>query len=129
MTLVLSVRQPWASLIVLGVKGIENRSWAAPPALIGQRIAIHASANPPALTSWSEIVTGRPLGAEEGLGRLPARWSVTRPLFQQPPTEPDVQVCLHPALRCPCVSHVSPASRHVMPSGISGTERASSVCV
>jgi hypothetical protein len=40
---VLSLHQPWASLIALGVKTIETRSWRCPPALIGQRIAIHAA--------------------------------------------------------------------------------------
>lgn len=39
----LTLWQPWASLIALGVKTIETRSWAAPKSLIGQRIAIHAS--------------------------------------------------------------------------------------
>ena len=36
----LTVRQPWASLIALGVKTIETRSWRAPKALIGERIAM-----------------------------------------------------------------------------------------
>lgn len=40
----LTIRQPWATLIALGVKTIETRSWRAPKALIGQRIAIHAGA-------------------------------------------------------------------------------------
>ena len=34
--------QPWASLISAGVKRIETRSWCAPAALLGERIAIHA---------------------------------------------------------------------------------------
>ena len=38
----LTVRQPRATLIALGVKTIETRSWRAPASLIGQRIAIHA---------------------------------------------------------------------------------------
>ena len=38
----LTIRQPWASLIALGVKHIETRSWRAPQSLIGQTIAIHA---------------------------------------------------------------------------------------
>ena len=38
----LTVRQPWATLIALGVKTIKTRSWRAPQALIGQRLAIHA---------------------------------------------------------------------------------------
>lgn len=40
----LTLWQPWASLMAEGVKSIETRSWRAPDALIGQRIAIHAAA-------------------------------------------------------------------------------------
>ena len=50
---------------MLGIKRIENRSWPAPPALIGHRIAIHGCASPCALRSWSEIVTGRTLDPNE----------------------------------------------------------------
>lgn len=44
----LSIMQPWASLIVGGPlaegrKGVENRTWHPPAAMIGQRFAIHAS--------------------------------------------------------------------------------------
>lgn len=39
----ISVRQPWASLIVNGVKDIENRTWPCPKKYIGQRILIQAS--------------------------------------------------------------------------------------
>lgn len=39
----LTIKQPWASLIMFGGKDIENRDWAAPRSLIGQRIAIHSS--------------------------------------------------------------------------------------
>ena len=38
----LSIRQPWASLIVEGFKDVENRSWRTP---IRGEIAIHASAS------------------------------------------------------------------------------------
>lgn len=38
----LTVHQPWAQLIAIGVKRIETRSRRAPVALIGERIAIHA---------------------------------------------------------------------------------------
>lgn len=38
----LSVRQPWATLIALGQKRVETRDWACWPAVVGQRIAIHA---------------------------------------------------------------------------------------
>ena len=38
----LTIWQPWAALIVVGPKDIENRSWSPPAAIIGKRIAIHA---------------------------------------------------------------------------------------
>lgn len=38
----LTVKQPWASLIASGIKGVENRSWKVPKSIQGQRIAIHA---------------------------------------------------------------------------------------
>jgi hypothetical protein len=44
---VLSLWQPWATLIIVGVKTIETRSWRAPKSIIGQRIAIHATKKPP----------------------------------------------------------------------------------
>lgn len=40
---VLSVKQPWASLICSGIKPIENRTWKCPEKYIGTRILIHAS--------------------------------------------------------------------------------------
>jgi hypothetical protein len=40
---VLSLTQPWATLVACGAKKIETRSWQPPKALIGQRIGIHAS--------------------------------------------------------------------------------------
>jgi activating signal cointegrator 1 len=39
----LSIWDPWATLIAIGAKGYETRSWSPPDALLGQRIAIHAS--------------------------------------------------------------------------------------
>ena len=38
----ISIKQPWASLIVEGLKDIENRTWKCPEKYIGQRILIHA---------------------------------------------------------------------------------------
>ena len=38
----ITLHQPWASLIALGVKTVETRSWPAPALLVGQTIAIHA---------------------------------------------------------------------------------------
>jgi len=40
---VLSVKQPWASLICSGIKDIENRTWKCPQKYICQRVLIHAS--------------------------------------------------------------------------------------
>ena len=39
----LSVKQPWAALIVSGEKDVENRSWAT---MYRGRVLIHASASP-----------------------------------------------------------------------------------
>lgn len=43
MSRVLSIKQPWASLIAHGIKDIENRTWKCPQKYIGQRVLIHAS--------------------------------------------------------------------------------------
>lgn len=40
----LTIWQPWASLIIVGAKPYEFRSWRPPASIIGQRIVIHASA-------------------------------------------------------------------------------------
>jgi hypothetical protein len=39
----ITIRQPWAHLIVSGHKTIENREWAPPKSLLKQWIAIHAA--------------------------------------------------------------------------------------
>jgi ASCH domain len=39
---ILTVRQPWAGLIAVGQKDVENRTWMPPLELIGSRIGIHA---------------------------------------------------------------------------------------
>lgn len=39
----LSIKQPWASLIIENIKNIENRTWKCPEKYIGQRILVHAS--------------------------------------------------------------------------------------
>lgn len=38
----ITLHQPWATLITLGVKTVETRSWPAPERLPGQTFAIHA---------------------------------------------------------------------------------------
>ncbi len=38
----ITLHQPWATLITLGLKNVETRSWPAPERLLGQVIAVHA---------------------------------------------------------------------------------------
>ena len=52
----ISVWQPWAWLIVHGHKTIETRSWPAPEALVGQRIAIHAAQRIVTHPVWRHLV-------------------------------------------------------------------------
>lgn len=40
--LALTLWQPWCFIVVEGIKRVENRPWAPPKAVIGQRIALHA---------------------------------------------------------------------------------------
>lgn len=40
----LTLHRPWSNLIALGIKKVENRTWAPPQSLIGQWLAIHAGA-------------------------------------------------------------------------------------
>lgn len=53
----ITIKQPWASLIVEGIKDIENRSWPCPKKYIGKRILIHASAKSVEYNSLREILT------------------------------------------------------------------------
>ena len=43
----ITLHQPWATLIALGFKDKETRTWAPPKRLIGHRIAIHAAQRSP----------------------------------------------------------------------------------
>jgi ASCH domain len=38
----LTIWQPWASLIMIGAKPYEFRSWMAPRSMVGKRLVIHA---------------------------------------------------------------------------------------
>ena len=38
----LTIREPWASLIMDGFKVVEWRGWKAPASLVGRRLVIHA---------------------------------------------------------------------------------------
>jgi hypothetical protein len=39
----ISLWQPWASLVVTGIKQYETRSWKPPENILGTRVAIHAT--------------------------------------------------------------------------------------
>ena len=49
----LTLHQPWAQLMVWGLKNVETRSWPAPRNLIGERIAIHAGKRRARPTKWN----------------------------------------------------------------------------
>ena len=51
----LTIWQPWASLIVHGLKPVEWRSWELPAYMVGQRIVIHAG-SPPALKAIRHLL-------------------------------------------------------------------------
>lgn len=63
---VLSLWQPYASLIAAGVKPFETRDWAPPWHLIGQRIAVHAAKRRPGSLSALALHN---LGVADALGR------------------------------------------------------------
>ena len=48
----LTIWQPWASLIIIGAKPYEFRSWPAPAWLVDERMAIHAAAR---AIDWREV--------------------------------------------------------------------------
>lgn len=53
----ITVKQPWASLIVEGIKDIENRTWKLPKKYIGERVLIHSSQKPLEFNGLGEILT------------------------------------------------------------------------
>ncbi|MER8403611.1 ASCH domain-containing protein [Mesorhizobium sp. M1307] len=52
----LTIWQPWATLIIAGVKPYEFRGWPAPKALRGTRIAIHAGARPVRKAELADLI-------------------------------------------------------------------------
>ena len=40
----ITIKQPWALLVAMGIKNIENRTWKLPEKYKGKRVLIHASA-------------------------------------------------------------------------------------
>ena len=82
----ISLHQPWASLIIMGVKRCETRSWKPPDALIGQRIAIHASKRvdplvleEPFATLLPDPVRDCPTGVLLGTAILEGAFSIDHP--------------------------------------------------
>lgn len=53
----LTIDQPYASLIIDGIKRLETRSWPPPRGLINERLAIHASKKK-ALSGWTGAIVG-----------------------------------------------------------------------
>lgn len=59
----LTIKQPWASLIIEGTKRIENRTWKPKDSILGSRIAIHASQATDALRRYRPSDRELPRGA------------------------------------------------------------------
>lgn len=53
----ITIKQPWASLIIHGFKNIENRTWACPEKYIGHRVLIHASGKPVEMRNPNSVFT------------------------------------------------------------------------
>lgn len=43
---IITIRQPWAALIVNGIKDVENRNWRLPDKYCNCTVLVHASAKP-----------------------------------------------------------------------------------
>lgn len=66
----ITIKQPWASLICMGIKDIENRSW---PTKIRGRILIHASVKPVKYHSALEFFgEDRLIVIKEKIGDVPS---------------------------------------------------------
>lgn len=69
----ITLYQPWASLIAVGVKQFETRSFRCPERLLGQRVAIHAAKRLITSADFDQDVS-RAITSQLGLGwrkRLP----------------------------------------------------------
>lgn len=75
----LTLWQPWASLVMLGAKPYEFRSWPAPDFAAGQRIVIHAAARQPKMSELYELL--RDLGTDEDGSYLDVE--VARPFLEK----------------------------------------------
>lgn len=52
----LTIWQPWSSLIMIGAKLYEFRSWLPPKSLVGQRIVNHAAARKTRLDEVEDLI-------------------------------------------------------------------------
>lgn len=52
----LTIWQPWSSLIMIGAKPYEFRSWLPPKSLVGQRIVNHAAARKMRLDEVEDLI-------------------------------------------------------------------------
>lgn len=67
----ITIKQPWASLIVHGIKDIENRTWSCPKKYLGQRVLIHSSGKPLNYDNfYDSILTNEQLLALPGKQRV-----------------------------------------------------------
>jgi hypothetical protein len=57
-TLALTIWHPWATLIMIGAKPYEFRSWRPPRMLVGQRLAVHAGARPVRSSEVRALIMG-----------------------------------------------------------------------
>ena len=94
----ITLHQPWASLIALGIKTVETRSWPAPARLVGQRIAVHAG----------KRLVRQPGGAIER--ELRARWGENWRVIT--PTGAVVATAVLAGMAR--VAHIDPSSGHAV---------------
>jgi hypothetical protein len=98
--LALSVWDPYATLLAIGAKVYETRSWAPPMSVIGKRIAIHAGLSQEGL---------RILAADQSLQR--ATWTAMHAAGR------DTAQCWHPG----CVLAVGTLGFQISTGSISAT--------
>jgi hypothetical protein len=64
----ISLHQPWAELIALGIKTHETRHWPCPARMIGQRLVIHAAKRPLRRPEIAEELVAHIAGRELAFG-------------------------------------------------------------
>lgn len=88
----ITIWQPWATLIVLGAKPYEFRGWAAPRALVGKRIGIHAGARKPKREEIADLLL-RLRSAEAWTTCL--RPDIAIPILEKAHTSPGILTLSH----------------------------------